>query len=427
MPRSSLEEVHSLGTDLLAKLDAFLNKPEFKFVGKHTKDESPSSSRKLPPTQELGELTSSYPLDSAKWEKVVEVVGACTADELLELGFTAPCSPIPPKTLHKMPPAQRLRVIQDMISSFQYNHTGTNYFNVNKDRPFNQIMATAREIVREPLPIKCIEAAMLGLYFTCGMEDLDRLPLRFKSAAGGFVYRHIVLAVHERRTGAWGALGISRRPDLMFKELSHETLSALITDYKDAYEKWGHKLLRVRVGLPAEHSVYFTGRINWCYTSATPRTRPWAKCCAAFEAHAAKMRRDLEKWRALGSFAGKQGREGATWAAYRRASLTEGSHGLRRKAKRHGLGGHAGGPKASETGAGAVGPRCRSSSSGYETSDQASEDPRLTEPSEAGDWGDEATGPQLRADDGSGDNGSSGGESEAEEDGEGKATAAASP
>lgn len=58
--------------------------------------------------------------------------------------------------------------LQAVITSLQYNHTGTNYFNVNKDRPFNRIMDTARDIMREALPIKCIEGAILGLYFTCG-------------------------------------------------------------------------------------------------------------------------------------------------------------------------------------------------------------------------------------------------------------------
>lgn len=71
----------------------------------------------------------------------------------------------------------------------QYNHTGSNYFNINKRRPFARICDTARDILREGLPIKCIEAVFLGLYLTCGWEDLQRVPVGFKSRVDGQVYR----------------------------------------------------------------------------------------------------------------------------------------------------------------------------------------------------------------------------------------------
>lgn len=45
--------------------------------------------------------------------------------------------------------------------------------------------------------------------------------------------RHIVLAVHHPASGQWGALGISRRRDLMDKPLgSHGSLADLMQDYK---------------------------------------------------------------------------------------------------------------------------------------------------------------------------------------------------
>lgn len=73
-----------------------------------------------------------------------------------------------------------------------------------------RIMATARDVLKDCLPIKCIEAVFLGLYLTSGWEGLDRIPLAFKSRAAGVSYRHIVLAVYDRAGHKFGALGMSR-------------------------------------------------------------------------------------------------------------------------------------------------------------------------------------------------------------------------
>ena len=83
--------------------------------------------------------------------------------------------------MEKLPPRQRLKVLQNFISSFEYNFTHEQYFNVRKDRPLGRIMDTAKKITRDALPIKCVEAVFLGLYLTCDMEDLDRIPVGFKS------------------------------------------------------------------------------------------------------------------------------------------------------------------------------------------------------------------------------------------------------
>ena len=67
----------------------------------------------------------------------------------------------------------------------QYNHTSAYYYNVSKKRPLPAILATAASILREPLPIKCIEAVFLGMLLTQGWEDgqLQRIPVGFKSMA----------------------------------------------------------------------------------------------------------------------------------------------------------------------------------------------------------------------------------------------------
>lgn len=79
----------------------------------------------------------------------------------------------------------------------QYNHTGAYYFNINKKRPFSRIMDTAREVMRDALPIKCIEAVFLGLYLTCGWEDLQRIPIGFKSKVDGQVFRWAAGSMHD--------------------------------------------------------------------------------------------------------------------------------------------------------------------------------------------------------------------------------------
>lgn len=50
-------------------------------------------------------------------------------------------------------------------------------------------MDTAREVLREALPIKCIEAVFLGALLTAGWEGVHRMPLRFKSMANGQTYK----------------------------------------------------------------------------------------------------------------------------------------------------------------------------------------------------------------------------------------------
>lgn len=66
------------------------------------------------------------------------------------------------------------------------------------------------QVLKEALPIKCIEAVFLGALLSAPWSDVTRHPLGFKSSAGGLVHRHIVLVVHHPGSGQWGALGISR-------------------------------------------------------------------------------------------------------------------------------------------------------------------------------------------------------------------------
>lgn len=57
----------------------------------------------------------------------------------------------------------------------------------------------------------------------------------------GHVHRHIVLLIRERATGQFGALGISRRKELAYKELRYNSCSDVLADYRRSYEKWWHE------------------------------------------------------------------------------------------------------------------------------------------------------------------------------------------
>lgn len=75
--------------------------------------------------------------------------------------------------------------------------------------------------------------------------------------------RHIVLAVYHTPSRRFGALGLSRRDDLMYKELQYDTLAELMLDFKMSYEKWWHQLLKIRVGLPADQNPTYSGPVCW--------------------------------------------------------------------------------------------------------------------------------------------------------------------
>ena len=105
----------------------------------------------------------------------------------------------------------------------------------------------------ESLPIKCFEAFLIALYLTTGIIGLDRFNISFKTRFKSTVYRHVILGVKYGQS--FGSLGLSRRCDLAYKPLNdkYDRLSMLINDFVNAYENYGHKILRIRIGLPIIH------------------------------------------------------------------------------------------------------------------------------------------------------------------------------
>ena len=139
-----------------------------------------------------------------------------------------------------------VKQVQRYIEAFQYNYTGKPFIRMNKSRGVSHIHNVSKQLIKESLPIQCVEAVFLGTTLTSGINDLTRVPLSFKSKfVKGTVHRHIALAV--KFEGKWGAIGISRRSSLMNKPIKFNSLSALVDEYRKSYEAC-YKLLTCTSG-----------------------------------------------------------------------------------------------------------------------------------------------------------------------------------
>ena len=178
---------------------------------------------------------------AAKQESEAEAVKA-TEDKELEAAIAAiklrkdlprPPYPMLPNLSAPGPMAAKVQAVQSYIEKLSYNFTGVNYFDVRKQRPMGRIMETARDITRQALPIKCVEAVFLATYLTQGLRDLERVAVSFKSTVDGQTYKHIILAL--KHNSKWGSVGLSRRRELYFKELIYDSLADLVLEFKRSY------------------------------------------------------------------------------------------------------------------------------------------------------------------------------------------------
>ncbi|XP_054940060.1 tubulinyl-Tyr carboxypeptidase 2 isoform X4 [Physeter macrocephalus] len=154
-----------------------------------------------------------------------------------------------------------LQAIQNYMKTLQYNHTGTQFFEIRKMRPLSGLMETAKEMTRESLPIKCLEAVILGIYLTNGQPSIERFPISFKTYFSGNYFHHVVLGIY--CSGRYGSLGMSRRAELMDKPLTFRTLSDLIFDFEDSYKKYLHTVKKVKIGLYVPHEPHSFQPIEW--------------------------------------------------------------------------------------------------------------------------------------------------------------------
>lgn len=150
----------------------------------------------------------------------------------------------------------RLDYIQSILNHLQYNFLPTTFFCLIKNRPFHRIVGTAKEILQESLPIRCLEATFLGLWLTCALRDVERFPIAFKSktvddTGAAHYYRHIVLGV--RHKGLFGAIGLSRSEFLMNKPVIFSSIRELLEEFFQCYRRVGHQLVSIKLGLFASH------------------------------------------------------------------------------------------------------------------------------------------------------------------------------
>ncbi|KXJ17740.1 tubulinyl-Tyr carboxypeptidase 2 [Exaiptasia diaphana] len=205
----------------------------------------------------------------------------------------------PPQFTPVMSIPDRLRLIQDYLLQLQYNHTGTQLFEIKKNRPVSGLMDAAREIIRESLPIKCLEAVIVSLYFTSGIQELQRFTISFKSQFSSKTYRHIVLGVVAN--GKYGALGLSRREDLMYKPLESKSLCDLINNFVSSYEKYGHIVKKIKLSLPIVHDMHSCERIHWKYLVFNPNKMTSSDMKKLLDRYSRELRHSI-----LSVYAGKQ-------------------------------------------------------------------------------------------------------------------------
>lgn len=167
-----------------------------------------------------------------------------------------------------------MTALQRFINSFEYNYTGRNYFDLRRNLGMTHICQTAKKIISEALPIQCVEAVFLAVYLTMGMEDFVRIPLSFKSVIDGITFRHIVLAICCE--GRWGALGISRKSSLMYKDLKYASLADLVQEYARAYTEAFHSLEKVYCAFPVSHDTFSQARIRWRVLRIAVPRHPWS-------------------------------------------------------------------------------------------------------------------------------------------------------
>ncbi|KAK2535621.1 Vash2 [Columba guinea] len=226
---------------------------------------------------------SGFPMDGQTWERMwghVERVhpdgGAVAAAIRSAVRLARPSVPPVPNYKLSMSIPEWLQAIQTYMKMLQ-------------------LMETAKEMTRESLPIKCLEAVILGMYpFVClwfsplqhfliycpsqmvsevvtakvhtryltnGQPSVERFPISFKTHFSGNYFHHVVLGIY--CNGRYGSLGMSRRSDLMDKPLTYRTLSDLIFDFEDSYKKYLHSVKKVKIGLYVPHEPHSFQPIEW--------------------------------------------------------------------------------------------------------------------------------------------------------------------
>lgn len=245
---------------------------------------------------------SGFPMDERTWNRMWDHVARTHPDgtsmtEKIRNQVNLPQVAVPQPPLNfapSVPIAERLERIQKYMNELEYNHTGTQFYEIKKNRPVTGLMECAKEMIREALPIKCLEAVILGIFLTNGNLGVERFPISFKSFYNGNVYRHVVLGIYNG--GRYGAIGMSRREDLMYKPLEYKSLTDLIVDFEKCYIKYWHDLRKVKVGLPISHDQHSYEMINWKALALNMKSLSHKELGKQVETHSRNMRGKAKSW-----------------------------------------------------------------------------------------------------------------------------------
>ena len=75
--------------------------------------------------------------------------------------------------MHLMSVPRRMKCIQRYISSFEYNFTGQTFVSLRRDKGMKHLVFSAKTLMRQCLPIQCVQSLFIGVHLTNGMEEVS--------------------------------------------------------------------------------------------------------------------------------------------------------------------------------------------------------------------------------------------------------------